>query len=239
MINLLSTFYISKSNSHLDNLRTEELINALLKNLECPNVEMIHLFVDDYEAFEKLNSLTNNSNKIKVIEIGKKPKYIDFFKYILENLQEKICMISNADIYLYECDMNLIDLLKDKKHVYALTRYEHDMSHPLIDDYGGSHDSYIFNSKFLNEIDLKDQDINFYQNKTGIESRILRFFYNMKFKLYNPCKQIKIVHLHKSQLRNYGPSIGFYFYEDWVGLHKIGDFEFHKNSIWWVPPTII
>ena len=230
MINLISTFYLSKYNSVKDTLRTEELINALLKNLECHNIEMIHLFVDDNEALGKLNSITNNSNKIKIIEIGKKPKYISFFKYILENLQDKICMISNADIYLHECDMKLIELLKDNKQVYALTRYENDMSHPLIDDYGGSHDSYIFNSKYLKDINLEDQDINFYQNFPGIETHILRYFSNNGFQALNPCKQIKIVHLHETNLRNYGP---------WIGLHNCGDWDFHMRSCWWVPPSII
>ena len=230
MINLISTFYLSKYNSDKDTLRSNELISALLKNLESPYIEMIHLFVDDIEAFEKLNSITNNSNKIKVIEIGKKPKYVDFFKYISENLKDKICMISNADIYLHECDSNLIDLLNENKQVYGLTRYENDMSHPLIDSYGGSHDSYIFNSKYLNNIDLENEDINFYQNFPGIETRILKYFHDNGYKALNPCYKIKIVHLHETNLRNHG---------SWIGLHKCGDFDFHMKSCWWVPPIIL
>ena len=203
MINIISTFYLSKYNSELDSSRTKELENTLLKNIDSVYIEKIHLFVDDYDALEKLNCITNYSNKISIIEIGKKPKYKDFFKYINENLKDKLCMITNADIYLHECDINLLDLLNSNKQVYGLTRYEHDLSHPLIDNYGGSHDSYIFNSKYLNNIDLENEDINFYQNFPGIESHILRFFNTMNFKLLNPCYQIKIIHLHQSQLRTY------------------------------------
>jgi hypothetical protein len=230
MINLITTFYLSKYKSELDSSRTKELENTLLKNIDSVYIEKIHLFVDDYDALEKLNCITNNSNKIKIIEIGKKPKYVDFFKYINENIKDKICMISNADIYLHECDMNLLDLLNSNKQVYGLTRYEHNLTHPLIDNYGGSHDSYIFNSKYLNNIDLENEDINFYQNFPGIESHILRFFHTMNFKLLNPCYQIKIVHLHETNLRNHGP---------WIGLHNCGDFDFHMKTCWWVPPIML
>ena len=46
-----------------------------------------------------LNILSNNSDKISIIEVGKKPLYSDIFRYILNNLKDKNCMIINADIY--------------------------------------------------------------------------------------------------------------------------------------------
>ena len=119
--------------------------------------------------------------------------------------------------------------MKENKIAYALTRYEHDMTHPLINDYHGSHDAYIFNSKFINET-IINEDTNFYQNFPGIESHIIKAFCDIGFNVYNPCIQIKIVHLHKTQLRNHG---------EWIGLHKYGDDEYHKKSCWWVPPVIL
>ena len=201
MINIISTFYISKYSSHLDNLRSEELKTCLL----------------------------NNTEKIVVIEVGKKPKYTDFFNYILNNLTDKICMIINSDIYLHEIDESLIENIKENKIAYALTRYEYDMSHPLIDDYRGSHDAYIFNSKFLDQTILNEHT-NFYQNFPGIETHIIKAFCDNGFKVYNPCKQLKIVHLHKTQLRNHG---------QWIGLHKYGDDDYHRNSCWWVQPVVL
>jgi hypothetical protein len=229
MIHIISTFYISKYSSHLDNLRTKELEQCLINNLYSPFVEKIHLFVDDNEALVKLNELSNNSDKIVVVEVGKRPKYSDFFNYIIKNVKDEICIIINSDIFLYENDEKLIANLKENKIAYALTRYEHDMTHPLINDYHGSHDAYIFNSKFINET-IINEDTNFYQNFPGIESHIIKAFCDIGFNVYNPCIQIKIVHLHKTQLRNHG---------EWIGLHKYGDDEYHKKSCWWVPPVIL
>lgn len=229
MIHIISTFYISKYNSNLDNLRSEELINALLKNIECSIIEKIHLFIDDNEALEKLNNISNNSEKIQIIEIGKKPKYSDYFKYIIDNIKDKICMITNADIYLESWDMNLLNNLKINKIMYALTRHEFDMSCPLINNYQGSHDCYLFNSSFI-DINIINTHTDFYQNFIGIESHIIKNFCDCGFKVFNPCKRIKIIHLHKTELRNHS---------EWIGLHPYGDDEFHKKTCWFVPPIDI
>jgi hypothetical protein len=229
MIHIISTFYISKYSSHLDNLRSKELEQSLINNISSPFVEKIHLFVDDNDALVRLNELSDNSDKIIVVEVGKRPKYSDFFNYIIKNVKDEICMIINSDIFLYENDEKLIANLKENKIAYALTRYEHDMSHPLINDYRGSHDAYIFNSQFIDET-IINEDTNFYQNFPGIETHVIKALCDIGFNVYNPCKQIKIIHLHKTQLRNHG---------EWIGLHKHGDDDYHQKSCWWVPPVIL
>ena len=229
MINIISTFYVSKYSSSLDILRSKELEACFVNNLACPIVEKIHLFVDDNDAVNKLNELANGSDKFVIIEVGKKPKYTDFFKYILDNLKNKICMITNADIFLHAYDIKLFENLNNNKIAYALTRYEYDMSYPLINDYRGSHDAYIFNSSFISEKILNDHT-NFFQNFPGIETQVIKSMCDEGFKVYNPCKQIKIVHLHKTQLRKHG---------EWIGLHAYGDDDFFKKSCWCIPPTIL
>jgi hypothetical protein len=199
-------------------------------HLASPFIEKIHLFIDDEEALNTLKLISNNSDKFVIICVGKKPKYIDFFRYIVEHLKNTICMITNTDILLYECDQKLITNVKENKISYALTRYEHDMSHPLIDNYLGSHDCYIFNSAFLESSVLSNENINFFQNFPGIESHIIKTFCDEGFKVQNPCYQIKIVHLHQSGLRQHGK---------WIGLHDHWDVTFLKQSVWFVPPTII
>jgi hypothetical protein len=231
MIDLITTFYISKYSSHLDNARSVELEESLLKNLSSNYIKKIHLFVDDNDALTRLNQISNNSEKIVVIEVGKKPKYSDFFKYILDNLKNEICMLTNADIYLHECDLNLIEKLKTEKLCYALTRHEFNMSHPLIDSYRGSHDSYIFNSSFINETIISEHT-DFYQNFSGIETHIIKNFCDLGFKVFNPCKQIKIVHLHRSELRNVG---------GWIGLHECDELKLTEflESLWCIPPIVL
>ena len=234
MINIISTFYISKVSSKLDKLRNIELETCFVNNLNSPFVEKIHLFVDDNESLEKLNILSNNSNKVVVIKVGKIPKYSDFFTYIINELNDKICMLINADITLYECENKLIENLKENKIVYALTRHEQDLSCPLINNYFGSHDSYIFNSKFIDKT-IINEHTNFFQNILGIETHIIKNFVDNGFVVLNPCKQIKIVHYHKSELRTYKNwNCG-----GWYGLHRYGDDDFLMKSCWYIPPKNI
>jgi hypothetical protein len=86
-MHIISTFYISTYSSHLDKLRSEELEICLLNNISSPFVEKIHLYIDNMDALLRLNQLSNNSDKIVVIEIGKKPTYSDFFRYIIDNVK--------------------------------------------------------------------------------------------------------------------------------------------------------
>ena len=128
MINIISTFYVSKYKSELDYLRSKELEDSLVNNISSPFVEKLHLFLDDEDALNRVKELSKNSEKVVIIEVGKKPKYNDFFKYILDNLKNKICMITNSDIYLFECDNRLIESANINMIAYALTRYEYDFS---------------------------------------------------------------------------------------------------------------
>ncbi|MCG3773863.1 MAG: hypothetical protein JW395_0678 [Nitrospira sp.] len=241
MINIVSTFYIpkklSRSNnfftsqysSYLNKLRITELETCLLNNISSQYVDTIHLFVEDDDALSRINEISNKSKKVVIAEVGKQPTYVDFFNYIASNLNDKVCMITNADIFVHETNNALVDTLQSNKLAYALTRHEHNMSHPEIDDYGGSHDAYIFNSKFLDHT-IINEHTDFYQHFPGIESHIIKALCDIGFKVLNPCKQIQIVHLHKSQVRNHGK---------WIGLHKYGDNAFHRKSCWWVPPVVL
>ena len=146
MINILTSFYIAHFNSNNNSQRNDELKQCLNNNLNNNLIEKIHLYIDDNEALEYIKSL--NNSKINIIKVGFKPLYSDFFSYALNNLQNKICMITNSDIYLDECDTKLLNKL-DNNTVYSLTRYEYDMSSPLIDKYEGSHDCFIFKSPII------------------------------------------------------------------------------------------
>ena len=165
-------------------------------NIKCKYIEKIHLYVDDNDALNKVLEL--KSDKINIIMIGKQPLYSDFFEYAIDNLKNKICMISNSDIYLYECDIDCLIRLSD--NIFALTRHEHDLSKPLIDKRYGSHDAFIFNSPLDKKILVNLHHI---QNVAGSDDSVVNNLVDNGYNLYNPCFQIKIVHLHKSELRTY------------------------------------
>jgi hypothetical protein len=196
MIHLITSFYISRFESDLNGERNNELQLCLKHNLENPVIEKIHLYIDDNEALKYIISL--NNPKINIIGVGVKPLYSDLFGYGNSHLQNKICMVSNSDIYLHECDINILNRLNEQNTVFSLTRYEHDMSCPLIDKYEGSHDSFLFKSP-INSTLLKN--IQHVQHVWGAENVVLYELNKINMKIYNPCYQVKIVHLHKSDLR--------------------------------------
>ena len=197
-IEIVTSFYITKNND-----RMNELVKALDKNLQNKYINNIHLFVDDKKCVDYLKNKYNKLffNKIKICKIGKQPLYSDLFTYC-NTLKQKICMIINSDIWLYSIDnINIFDKLKENKQktIFSLTRHEHDFSRPLIENYKGSHDAFIFISPIDNKI---IKHVKHKQNVWGSENVVLYELNKVKYKLYNPCIQIKIIHEHKSEIRN-------------------------------------
>jgi hypothetical protein len=196
MINIISSFYIPQPFHNGIFERITELKDALNYNIQNDIVEKIHLYIDNEEAHEYIKNL--NSDKINVIEVGKKPLYSDLFGYAFNNLQDKICMVTNSDIYIKECDLNVLNKLNDGNIVYALSRYEWDMSCPQIKYYGASHDCFIFKAPLNNDF---LQHVQHVQHHWNSERVVMYELDKIGAKIYNPCYQIKIVHLHKSGIR--------------------------------------
>jgi hypothetical protein len=230
MINIITSFYISNTNNINDNNRNNELFTALIKNIENTTVKKIHLFLDDEKAYNKIQTLSGNSffDKINICGIKQKPKHLDYFNYAVTHLKDEICMITNSDIYIHEIDEPLLLKIKNNKIAYALSRYEWDMSSPQINNYLGSHDAYIFNPSYINN---SYELIDHYPNIPGIETHIIKFLVENNYKVFNPCYQIKIIHLHMSNLRNYP--------NNWIGLHKNGDINEFLNSKSCISPIFI
>ena len=101
-------------------------------------------------------------------------------------------------IYIHECDVNILNKLNDGKICFSLSRYEYDLSCPMVTGYGGSHDCFLFRSPIDSTIIDKIKHPQHLWNSEGV---VLYELDKINLKLYNPCYQIKIVHLHKSNLR--------------------------------------
>ena len=198
-INLITSFYILDEDNESKKKRNIELVNSLVNNINCPFIKKIHLFVDDEKSLHRIHLIPEHREKLFIIKIQKQPLYSELFEYAIDNLQNEICMIANSDIYLYECDMNCLNNINN--NIFALTRYEDDLSSYFIDsNCGGTHDAFIFKSP-LNKNIL--DSIKHYQNIWGSENSVITSLIdNGNYKIYNPCYQIRIVHLHSSGYRN-------------------------------------
>jgi hypothetical protein len=201
MINIITSFYLLKNKDERSQQRNNELCKTLINNNNNKLIKKIYLFIDDEYASNKLLEIGINMGKIYIIRIGPQPLYSELFEYAIDNLKDEICMITNSDIFLYECDTDC--LLRLSNNIFALTRYEHDLSCPNIDNNCGlSHDVFIFKSPLNKNILNGMKHI---QNVWGSEATvIISLIENGGYKLYNPCYQMKIVHLHESELRDVG-----------------------------------
>jgi len=221
---LITSFYSSKNED-----RNLELEKTLMKNIESVFIQRIHLFVDNDASRHKLNDKFC-SDKIVIVRIGPQPLYADMFIYANTLPPGTLCIISNSDIWIKSIEnVSLLSYLQQKEALmYAITRYEHDMTCPLIDTYRGSHDAFIFKLP-INESIIKH--IKFPQNVWGSENVLLYEVNKLKYTILNPCKQIQIVHEHKSNERNPG--------RERINYGDIdGDGVFRKRSFF-SPPCII
>jgi len=202
-MDIIQSFYYSS-----DNNRQQEIEHTLNSNLNKEYVKCIHLFIEenDYELFINSLFITHEKyNKITLVKVEGQPTYPDLFTYgcYLEN---KNCCICNSDIEfnIENNDMRLLERLYNDKVVYFLTRHEYDMSCPLITNFGGSHDAFMFHSNTLRST-IHNADfsfINYIQNTSGIEALLTLFFIEkLHYKIFNPCFQIKLIHHHQSHVR--------------------------------------
>jgi hypothetical protein len=200
-INLITSFYKSRLDQQKDDIRNKELEESLYHNIKSPVIEKIHLFVDDEQALQSVNNIISltTTDKINIISVGAKPLYSDLFAYAQNNLSEKICMVSNSDIFIYEYDINILNKIYRESNIcFSLTRYESDLTSSKIDNFMGSHDCFIFKSP-INNLDLNK--IAHVQHYWGSENIVIHELEKIGIKFYNPCYQIKIVHLHSCNLR--------------------------------------
>lgn len=209
MIHLITSFFQSKLQHPNIGHRNREIVTCVRENLSRGFFEKLHLFVDDEASLEVLKANFGDTEKIVIIgdvSYNKQPTYKDMFDYAQNNLNGKLCMITNSDIYLHGCPQYVLDKLSNNT-VYALTRHENNGTKPLIDDYHGSHDSFIFQSP----LNVSTDEMNFYQNIWGSEARLLSILYRQNLTIKNPCIQLKIIHVHDSDVRN--PN------REWIGWH--------------------
>ena len=197
-INAITSFYISSNK-----IRAREIMESLGKNIKQSIINRIHLFLDKKEDLEYILQHYRpylENGKVKIVRIGLQPTYTDFLHYVNDYLNGELCMVMNSDIWLHSIsDMRLLENMENR--LYGLTRHEGTMEAPLIDHYNsskgfiGSQDAFIFKSPVASEVITK---LNFPQNVWGSDNVLLREFKNHGYQLYNPCRQIVIIHEHAS-----------------------------------------
>ena len=162
--------------------RTDELYQCLLKNIENCHIRNIYLVVDkkDYPSIPF-------SIKIKMLFVGKRPTFNDFFS-LMRSSDATIKIVSNSDIFFD-------DTLKHARNLkggecYALTRWDVTDNDVKFLNRSWSQDAWFFR-------DIPDKvDGNFEQGRLGCDGRIAYELNKSGYVVKNPSKTIKIFHLH-------------------------------------------
>jgi hypothetical protein len=197
---LITTYYDSK---HIE--RQKEIDCCLLHNIQNQYIDDIYLL--NIHIFD-LSHLPDPKNKIHQIIISYDSnyqlRYNDAIRYINHHFINKICILSNSDIYFNET-LHKINSISLHNRLFALLRYDEDIDGkkhlfsrhnlPRTD----SQDSWIFRSPL--KIDIHRLD--FSMGTLGCDNIFATIVYESNIQISNPCYDIETIHVHRTNYRTY------------------------------------
>jgi hypothetical protein len=184
VIRLFTNYYKDKNSQ-----RQAELEFCLDNNLSNPLISEVVLITDESDI--------PKHKKIKVVNIGSRPTYSDFFRLVNERAEaEDISIISNSDIYFNDSIKYVTNIAN--RECYALTRWDLSITKQL----------YFFNRSDSQDVWIFMGNIpyvegNFNLGKPGCDNRIAYEINKASFKVRNPSLSIQAIHVHNSAIRNF------------------------------------
>jgi len=181
--------------------RVREMEEAFRLNLEHPSVAAVHVLTEtrrDYDYVVTLGDLFDRCRKLRIFHIGMRARYKEYARHATQHLKGQVVVMLHADISL---GTGWEHLRKEKLQgaVYALSRYEYpDQAIKCSSEYRGSHDAFIFVAPLPNEAIM---DMEFREDELGSENTMIRILQLYDLPVINPCRVLKVVHHHESQLR--------------------------------------
>lgn len=187
---LMAGFYRDSDASRNSELETCRVLNA--RN---PLIDRVVLFLEDCTENEaRSRSPVLNSPKIQLVSIGRRMRFCDFFEKANKDFGGWIVTVANADVYLDETLAKAFDH-DFSKEVLCLTRTE--TVSRIVETSGYSQDCWVFRSP------LRYSKADWYLGKLGCDSVLSYELKQHGYEPRNPCRSIKVWHLHNSQVRHY------------------------------------
>lgn len=183
-----------------------ELDRCLQVNIQHSFVKKIYVMYEkefDKEYYENL--VSDYKSKIEFIYVGRQAHYKDFLVFVRKNIpdNEVVCFLA-SDIYInFNLNISFFDNMLPVNTVFGITRHEPtDKDHTICNkdtcclahSTGGCGDCFIFRTPMPENIDLEALDHK--QNRWGGECNFLHQWYKVGAKVWNPCFQVKTIHLH-------------------------------------------
>ena len=194
---LITTYFIPKDENRLNEINT-----CLRINIENPLIKRIFLLLEKNYDIPFINSFPKNlKDKVTQIRVSKDPNYIltfkDAFDFCNKYCKNKICIISNSDIY-FDNSLNLLNNYNFDNTLLALLRWN-------VDENGNSEifsqwnvprndsqDTWIFKSPISFDTSL----VNFSLGTLGCDNILASTLFECDIKVTNPALSIKTYHLH-------------------------------------------
>lgn len=177
--------------------RQAELDECVRRNLACDQISRLILLVDDGHEPQILH------DKLEVIKIDKRPTYQQWVDLSKELGQACFSILANSDIYFGETISNIRLLLSAPESFVALSRYE--MIAETLEPHPNPHwsqDTWAFRS----DSNLPDSLYKMLDIPLGVprcDNKVAYIFAIHGWKIFNPIKHLRSVHLHETMQRNY------------------------------------
>lgn len=192
-------------------LRQVEIDECFLRNIHHPLIQRVHILCESQAAyiyFQRIASAYKNMKCIFILH-GKQPTYAEMLNYVKAAIpSNRIVCIQNSDIYIdHSVSREFLESTMTYNTVVALTRHEHtDDLHsvcdvttcPLIWDYMGSHDTFLFKTPIPETFSV--ETLHYPQNVYGGETLFMKAWKDSGKTLFNPSFDIRIFHRHRHRV---------------------------------------
>lgn len=196
----------------ISNNRQEELNYCLQKNIENKHVTTIILMCNREESLY-IYKRFNTDKMILLIGTGR-PTYNNFIEH-LSNVSEPIKAIINTDIYLDRFTSNLFDKIKDGE-LWALSRWDQTSDGSKLWKHRDSQDVWAWRGSMHVQLGA-----DFSLGRACGANRIAKIFSDSGYKILNPSMDVKTIHVHASNIRNYDPRIPIPPPYHFIAPHKL------------------
>lgn len=191
----------------MNNQRRNEIDNTLIENIKNQDIDMIYMLVGVSDA----QRIVHEKIRKFVLPDDVRPTYHDFFDIMRDTTwsENQISILANVDVYITP---TMTMMLKDHMKTpfcFALSHWDKlpdgSYRHERIDQVTGAkvvkqdqQDVWVFKGE------IKDiQNCDFTMGRPGCDNAIAKCIQNAGYFVANPSKDIRPVHNHLSEVRNY------------------------------------
>ncbi|KAK6168151.1 hypothetical protein SNE40_022034 [Patella caerulea] len=211
----IKTGSYSRATPKLIEERMSEFVTGLQRTLNHPCVYRVYFLYNELHVVDYVKTHIHVDLDKMSFHLVKNPRsHVGLFDFAYENLQGQIAIYTPADVYLGE-GFELIkkDVLAANKLIYIMSRHSRqekycDMRRDITSTsctdkkYFGSHDTYVFVPKGKFPKKVRDY-LTVPSQDYGVENMSIWAFRTLgNFTVTNPCKVLKVYHLHCTGLRD-------------------------------------